>query len=346
MSIGIDKISLYTKEFSIGSGHNLTIQPMAYTPNSKEQREEPHLWRGQKGAKAYLNNEIYNLTISERGLNVAFNPSKILHPYNLTNDTHQVEELWDNIKGDLKDKGVLLAPDNQLRVSRFDMAQNEQMNLPIAYYSPLFNSLKGKRMKNVEYPSSYYFKNKSRELNFYDKTEEVGNRTKMGQAPIEVPSRLMRAELRAKKGDTVGRIYRVNDLQSILKVGDTYRKEKYKNTLQTQVFANGNNQEQLQIFALDYDKELRTLKALKEKHPRGSVDKYLSYKGVEALLEDFGNLENFRNLLLESGYAREYTYRVVRQLEERIQALSFFQTLNQEENLTKLYNEVYTKFAV
>ena len=346
MSIGIDKISLHTKEFSVDSSHSLTIQPMAYTPNSEEEKEEPTLWRGQKGSKAYLNSDLYNLTINERGLSVAFNPSKILHSYSLTNDTHQIEELWDNIKGDVQNKGVLLAPDNELKVSRFDMAQNEQMNLPIAFYASLFKSLKGKRMNNREYPSSYYFTNKSRELNFYDKTEEVKGRTKMGQAPIEVPQRLMRAELRAKKRDTVGRIYRVNDLESILKVGDAYRVEKYKHTLQTQVFANGNNQEQLQLYALDYDKELRTLKALKEKHSRGSVDKYLGYKGLETLLEDFGNLENFRSLLLEGGYAREYTYRVIKDLEERIQALSFFQTVNQKENISKLYNEVYTKFAV
>ena len=346
MSIGIDKISLHTKEFSVGNGHSLTIQPMAYTPNAQEQNEEPTLWRGQKGSKAYLNNELYNLTISERGLNVGFNPSKILHPYNLTNDSHQVEELCDNIRGDLKAKGVLLAPDNELKVSRFDMAKNEQMSLPIAYYSPLFKSLKGKRMNNREYPSSYYFANKSRELNFYDKTEEVSSRTKMGQAPIEVPSRLMRAELRAKKGDTVGRIYRVNDLQSILRVGDSYREQKYKHTLQTQIFANGQNQEQLQIFAVDYDKELRVLKALKEKHTRGSIDKYLGYKGVEALLQDFGNLDNFRNLLIEAGYQREYSYRIVRKVQEQIQALSFFQSSNEQEKLSKLYNEVYTKFAV
>lgn len=346
MSIGIDKINLYTGEFSISSNHSLTIQPMAYTPNSPEQKEEPTLWRGQKGSKAFLNTDLYNLTISEKGFSLGFNPSKIMHPYDLTNDTYQVQELWDNVRTDLKAKGVIIPPDKGLKVSRFDMAQNSQMNLPIAYYSPLFKSMRGKRMSNREYPSSYYFANKSRELNFYDKSEEVTNRTKSGTAPIPIEPRLMRAELRAKKRDTVGRIYRVNDLESILSVGEAYRVEKYKHTLQSQIFCNGNNREQLQLFVLDHDKELTKIVALKKKHPRGSISKYLHHKVIDTLLQDFGNLENFRQILREAGYTREYTYRVVKGLQEVIQAMSFFQTPNQKENLSKLYNEVYTKFAV
>jgi hypothetical protein len=201
----------------------MTIQPMAYTPKSQEQKEEPTLWRGQRGAKAYLNHEHYNFTINERGANLAFNPSKMIHPYDLTNDTDQVQELVDNVRDSLKENGIVLPPDNELRVSRFDMAKNEQMNLPIQFYAPLFKSMRGKRMSNREYPSSYYFANKSRELNFYDKTEEVQNRSKGGDSPLMIPDRMMRAELRAKKGATVGSIYRVNDLKSILSAGDTYR---------------------------------------------------------------------------------------------------------------------------
>jgi hypothetical protein len=346
MSLGIDKISIYTSEFKVLKGHSLTIQPMPYTPSKEDKREDPILWKGQKGAKAYLNMPYYNLSINEKGASISFNPSKMLHPYNLTNDTHQVLELSDNIIDDLEANGVLLPPKKELRVSRFDMAKNVQMNLPIQFYSPLFKSMRGKRMSNKEYPSSYYFANKSRELNFYDKTEEVSSRTTSGQPPIIVPERLMRGELRAKKGITVGSIYRVNDLESILKVGDQYREERFKSTLKNQIFANGNQKEQLQIFAVDYDKELRHLKAYKERYKRGSIDKYLSDKGVESLIDDFGNLDNFRNMLLEAGYQREYTYRIIREIEERIQYASFFQTENQKENISKLYNEVYTKFAI
>lgn len=346
MSLGIDKISLYTREFKVKDSHSLTIQPMAYTPNSSEQKEEPHLWRGQKGAKAYLNNPYYNLTISERGANISFNPSKMIHPYNLTNDTNQVQELADNIRESLNDNGIVLPPDNELKVSRFDMAKNEQMSLPIQFYAPLFKSMRGKRMSNREHPSSYYFANKSRELNFYDKTEEVRTRPTSGGPDIEIPQNLMRGELRAKKSATVGSIYRVNDLHSILSVGDQYRVEKYRATLKNQIFANGNNQEQLQIFALDYDKEVRQIKALKEKYSRGGIDKYLAHRGLENLLEEVGNLENLRQMLLDAGYSDKYTFRVVRKLEENMKAMSFFQSGNQKENLTKLYNEVYMKFAV
>lgn len=345
MSLGIDKINLHTKEFIVRGSHTMTIQPMAYKPNSQEQKEEPLLWKGQRGSKAYLNNELYNLTVSDKGLNLSYNPSKILHPYNLTNDTNQVKELCENVRESLLQNGIVLPPDNELRVSRFDMAKNEQMALPIQFYSPLFKSMRGKRMNNREYPSSYYFANKSRELNFYDKSEEVSNRKESGE-PITIPDRLMRGELRAKKSATVGSIYRVNDLHSILEVGDAYREDKYKSTIRNQIFANGNNTEQLQMFAIDYDKEVRVLKALKQRHTRGSIDKYLAYKGIDSLLDEIGNLDNLRQMLLDAGYSPKYTFRVVRQVESQIQALSFFQSGNQGDNISKLYNEVYSKFAV
>jgi hypothetical protein len=50
--------------------------------------------------------------------------------------------------------------------------------------------------------------------------------------------------------------------------------------------------------------------------------------------------------LLDAGFAQKYTFRVIKELKERMQFASFFQTKNKEENLTNLYNEVFTKFAI
>jgi hypothetical protein len=242
----------------------------------------------------------------------------------------------------MKEAGVLIPPDNELKLARLDMAMNRQMTFPVQFYAPLFQSLKGKRMINKEYPSSYYFTNNQREINFYDKTEEVNQRGE----EIEIDPRLMRGELRAKKTDSISRMYRFNSLEEMIKCGGEYRLTKYKQSLVSQIFAEGNRQDQLCIFSLDYERELEVLRMYREKYPRNAVHNWLADNSIDAIIGKFGSLINLRMCLLDAGFSRVYSYSVIKELTERMQFASFFQTKNKEENLTNLYNEVFTKFAV
>lgn len=339
---GIDKITLATKEFKVLEGHKLTIQPMAYQPNSPNPVEEPLLFGNQKGSKAYFNHKNFNVSINQKGLSIAFNPSKALHPYNLTNSDNEIQQVWDFCRDELKEGGVLIPSDNELKIVRLDMAMNKQMAFPIQFYAPVFQSLKGKRMNNKAFPSSHYFSNDSREINFYDKTEEVNQR----EESIEIDPRIMRAELRAKKSDSVARIFRFNDMSTLLNVGGEYRIEKYKRTMISQIFAEGNRADQLAIFSLDYDRELEILKKYKDTYSRNSIHIWLADNGIQTIIDKFGNLINLRLCLLDAGYQAKFTFRVIKDLKERLQMASFYQTENKEQNLSNLYNEVYTKFAV
>jgi hypothetical protein len=339
---GIDKIAVVTKEFKVLDGHLLTIQPSAYRPNDPDQKEETILFGNQKGKKAFFNHTAFNTTIDPRGIVISLNPSKALHPYHLTNEDSEIRQVWDYVREEMKDAGILIPPDNELKLARLDMAINSQMAFPIQFYAPLFQSLRGKRMTNKEYPSSYYFSNNQREINFYDKTEEV---TQRGEG-IPIDPRLMRGELRAKKTDSIGRMYRFNDLETMLKCGGEYRLTKYKQSLNTQIFADGNRQDQLSIFTLDYDRELEIMKMYREKYPRNAVHNWLADNSLDVIIGKFGSLKNLRMFYLDAGLGDKYTFRLIKQMEERINFTSFFQTKNKEENLTNLYNEVFTKFAV
>jgi hypothetical protein len=339
---GIDKIAVVTKEFKVLDGHLLTIQPSAYRPNDPEQKEESILFGNQKGKKAFFNHTAFNTTIDPRGIVVSLNPSKALHPYNLTNNDNEIQQVWDFVREEMKDAGILIPPDNELKLVRLDMAINSQMAFPIQFYAPLFQSLKGKRMISKEYPSSYYFSNNQREINFYDKTEEV---TQRGE-DIPIDPRLMRGELRAKKTDSIGRMYRFNDLETMLKSGGEYRLTKYKQSLVSQIFADGNRVDQLSFFSLDYARELEVLKMYKERYNRNAILEWMADNSLDVIIAKFGSLENLRMCLVDAGYEKKYTFKVIRGIKERMQFASFFQTINKEENLTNLYNEVFTKFAV
>lgn len=339
---GIDKIAVVTKEFKVLDGHLLTIQPSAYRPNDPEQKEEPILFGNQKGKKAFFNHTAFNTTIDPRGIVVSLNPSKALHPYNLTNNDNEIQQVWDFVREEMKDAGILIPPDNELKLARLDMAINSQMTFPIQFYAPLFQSLKGKRMISKEYPSSYYFSNNQREINFYDKTEEV---TQRGE-DIPIDPRLMRGELRAKKTDSIGRMYRFNDLETMLKCGGEYRLTKYKENLTNQIFAEGNRTDQLSFFSLDYSRELEVLKMYKQKYNRNAILEWMADNSLDVIIAKFGSLENLRMCLVDAGYEKKYTFKVIRGMKERMQFASFFQTTNKEENLTNLYNEVFSKFAI
>lgn len=341
-SEGIDKIKIFTKDFLVLPNHHLTIQPSAYQPNAPEPREESLLFNTQKGQKAFFNHESFNLTIKPHGLNVHFNPSALLHPYNLTNDDHEIQQVWDYIRDEVKEAGILLPQDNELRLSRLDVAINQPMIHDNSMYAFLFKTLRGKYMNTKEFPESYYFENGSRQINFYDKTEEVISRDQ----ELKIDPRIMRGEFRALKGESVKNMYKINDLGTLLKAGGEYRIERYKSTLNTTIFSDGNREGQLEMYVCDKDRQVELLRQYKLAHPRGGIEGWMRNDGLESKLESLGSMEILRKVMIDSGYQREYTYRKIKELERARNAECFHQTDNQGINVTKLYHEVYTKFAV
>lgn len=344
MDIGIDKITLTTKAFKVQDRSSFRIKQGDIVEGEVL---ESHLFvdgKGDvKGIKAIYNSDLANTTIDPRGLKVEYNPSKLLHPYHLNNDNKSLRNIHGEIRKDLKDKGILLGNDVELSISRLDIARNEEMNMPIGFYSPLFSSLKGKRQTNKEFPSSYYFTNKSQELNFYDKKKALEYEYKGVNVP-PIGDNVMRGELRAKKRNSVGSIYRFNDMATLLESSPDYRATKCITHLKNQLFQGDINHLQTTLFP-DYERNIQYLKALKEKYSRGSIDKFVQAKGIDQLLSEVGTIENFRMMLLEAGYADKYTYRVVHNLKRQLHEVSMFYGDSDKENITTLYNEVYSKFV-
>jgi hypothetical protein len=145
--------------------------------------------------------------------------------------------------------------------------------------------------------------------------------------------------MRLKKRQSVGRVMRYNDYQTFLEAGEAYRVEKYKHYLNTQLFDSNKNATQTEIL-FDYDSNLRLLKAIKQKYSRGASSKFLEVSGIEK----FGGLENYRQFLIDGGYTRESSYKIVKKLRQQIHEASFFFG-SDGVKLTNLYNEVYMKFA-
>lgn len=341
MDIGIDKILLTTKEFKVHSNNGLRVRQGDILPSGEIL--ETQLYNDVKGTKAFLNGELANTTIDGRGLKVEYNPSKILHPYHLNNDNKSLFNVQDNVRRELKDNGILLGDNVELAVSRLDFARNVQMDQPIGAYGHLFSSLKAKRQSTKQFPNSYYHTNGSQESNFYDKGLALDYEHKGINVPVIEPN-TMRGELRAKKRDSVGRIYKLNDMWQLLEFSPEYRLDKYKDNLKKQLFQGNTDPLQTSMFP-DYNRQVEYLKALKVKHPRGAIGKFIQSVGIVSLLAEVGTMEDFRKMLLEAGYADKYSFRVIADLQKELHQSSMFYGDNGKQSLMKLYNEVYQKFV-
>jgi hypothetical protein len=95
----------------------------------------------------------------------------------------------------------------------------------------------------------------------------------------------------------------------------------------------------------DYQRNIEYLKALKEKLSRGAVQQYIQSKGIDTLLSEVGTLENFRMMLLEAGYERKYSYKIITSLKDQLHQVAMFYGDTKEENISSLYNEVFEKFV-
>lgn len=345
MDIGVDKVLFTTKAFSVKDRCNFRIKQGDIVDGEVV---ESNLFRDELGdvlgTKAIYNSKIANTTISPIGLKVEYNPSKLLHPYHLNNDNNSLSKIHQIVKKDLKENaGIELGLDAELSLSRLDIARNEQLSKPISAYGPLFSSLKGKRQSNVEYPSSYYFKNKSQESVFYDKVEALKYEYKNVDVP-DIVSNTMRAELKAKKRSSVGSIFRFNDMDTFLNCNPDYRVDKYKSQLRKQLFQGDKSHLQTTLFT-DYDRDIEYLKALKEANSRGAINKFIQSKGLDSLLSEVGSIENFRQMLLEAGYSDKYSFRKVAEIKRQLHEVSMFFGDSSKQNITSLYNEIYAKFV-
>ncbi len=101
------------------------------------------------------------------------------------------------VQSDLKQNGVSF--DFKLaKLVRLDIAQNCKMAYPVAAYAPALASVGArKRVRKVEFGvTGFYIGNKSLEIGFYDKAEQM---KKLGYAPHHLPVNGMRPEVRLQK---------------------------------------------------------------------------------------------------------------------------------------------------
>lgn len=338
--IGIDKILLTTKEFRVKNlsdtnifGRNVNIQqggaPLPIYSDLDNNRIDANSFyhNGQKG--------IYD--ISTKGLAISFNPSKDLHPYNLISTGVELNNRIEDIKKELNSIGIL-TDINTMKLSRFDLAKNNQMQYPLPMYHEGLKLLKGKRSDSRSAPDGFYVGNKSHETIFYNKGKELKHR----KIEAITPDNYLRVEPRYRNTDAVKRYTTIASTYDLINIDSSDIDTMYKSYLQNVIFSRAKVGSQMLI---DFDNEIQVYNALKKQMPKGYFNYWLQINSIDTLLDMFGSIDNVKRFLSDAGETRQTIHRNINKIKELIATRGVLSSSRKDVTPISLLNEIQEKFV-
>lgn len=335
MDAGIDFLTLTTRDFIIKDPSLLA--ETATKPQGKSKSEIPVLGIdtgfGQmemiRANKLFYNHDkgIFKFTVNSFGAQVIFNPSKILHPYNLVTDLKEVKKVGDLVTKEMAEIGILLNLD-RASVSRLDLTKQAIMNRSIAAYASAFSIMRGKRLTTTGFENGYRWNTKETELQFYDKGVE-------SKLPL---NNLIRLEDKFKKTRVVKKICGFNNYCEILMSDSTYLTQVYNKFTTDKLFSDKVGYQS----ALDFENEVDKLRHFKDMG-RNAVMKYLVCNSLEDFILKFGKIDVLFDIMFKAGFDRSTVSR------ERQNILDYLKYANVSEKadvtILELINELKLCFA-
>lgn len=336
MNLGIDKIALTTTEFRAKDLSKFTISCL-----KKPDEQIPFLINDSQGNdyfgnKAFIQSDNSIIDINNRGLLIAFNPCKILHPYKLNSNLKGITE---TIKEEVANSGID-TDINNMRVSRLDLTKQAEMKQPVHTYNDVFGYLKGKRLVSQQYPSGFKFGTKySSQVVFYDKRAEMIHKHKMSLPE----NNFMRAEVKFKKSKNVCSETSITNYRNLLDAPLDQLKTSYDNYLNNRVFNNMYLGDQL---TLNFYEEADILKSYINQHPRGGINKYIMDLGLDTALEMFSGLEGFKKLLEAIQVPQRTIYRTISNLNKQYQRKAVLDSKRGLDSVANRLHEVQETFSL
>ena len=279
----IDTLKVHLEDIEVKDGANLIIQPSPYDVGTGELLADYPLYQDEagkviSGAKGYINNERWNLTLRaglREGAFVHFSIPKLINGNNFyPTSREQASEAISQVGRELWDSGVHCEI-NEGEMSRVDTFGNIQTEEAYSAYTPLFNLMKAKRQYKRDYGTTFSWMNTQQELTIYDKLEEMRRRGGMTEG---YPDRTMRFEYRLLNKRKIQNILGFSAVKDIPERWDDIG-EKYKSAWREHIFRLGVNDVEL-LAGEQIESELRHFKA---KFGRNYFDKYLKAFGAYSL---------------------------------------------------------------
>ena len=342
----IDTIHLTLDDFEIKDNADITIQPAPINYKTGEKNERV-LFRDSSGRevlgyKAYLNDDVFNFTISPDNLTggvyrkLQFSPPKVVNGTNYhTLSDSEILESFKVLQDRLDDSGIRLNL-GACRVSRLDACRNAYTDYAFPFYAPLLRNITMSRKQRKYYGTTFLWENKSNEVCIYDKNKEMSER---GFSLKGLPENAIRFEYRLLKGRSADRALNgketlyLRDIKDTAEIRDAYdktmRKEIFKDSLKDVSGRGGNNS------------EIR----------HGYADDVSTGRWNESLISDRGAYEMLQDETIEaieldylSIYAdKKHAKKAVKVLEERARRYQKYLKNNEGVSYADLYQELESK---
>lgn len=327
---GFDKIHLSTKDFTIKDisklGQNRNIH------QGKTEQDIPIITidtgtttENIRANNLYFNHDLFNVSINKVGAQVIYNPSKILHPYELLTDTNELKRVGNIITSEMKKNGILLNIDHA-SVTRMDLAKQTKTQRSIYSYRTAFDFMKGKRLSKVGFDGGYRWNNKTHEIQIYDKGLE-------SNLPFK---NFTRCEAKFKKTRYIQTKTGINKYADFFHLDTRYINDTYNNYL-TQTIFSGTSQQ----IVIDFNTEVEKLIALK-KAGRNAVLSYLAVASINDLIAKFGSIEVLFDMMKEAGFTKGA---ISKQREQIKNLMSFTSGSISTTNVKLLIEELKHTFA-
>ncbi len=272
----------------------------------------------------------------DRGGKIDFNPNSYFDSTNYNPvDYDEFTEVVDDVIKRVQAQNIDIDEGN-IELCSIELYRDIIADFCFEKYIPLFLFFKMARTKHKKIKNSYYWINGEREFYIYDKKAQL---CKYCLNESNVPDNLIRFEMRFKNKDSIKRHLGINNLNEVL------NKERY-NSLGL-VF-----QEQLEKAVLRFGKpaprklisfsrELDALKGYIQNY--GGFKDYVVSHGLRNLIDHYGSLDNFKQVLLSIGINKGTVYKNVRKLQLILNDVSEFPAEHVHCSLIRNYREIKRK---
>ena len=297
----IDTLKVMLNDYRISSDSEIRVQPASYELGTGTKVEYPLFETPEQrfyGAKAYLNEDNWNLTLKPLaggravGAFLQLSIPKNYYGNNFYSVGEQgTEAVLSKVEGELKERGVHTNL-KEADISRVDTFKNIEPEEPFSCYYSLFSLLKARKAVQRGYGTTFLLSNSQQEFCVYDKLEEMRERNiETGGLP---PT--MRFEHRLLNKQKVQNVYGFGKVGELFKGGYEVVKEKQVESWKASLFS-FTTEELVLLGSKQLEQEMRRFK---ERSPSGWFSKFLkaygayylaSYAGKEVIVEALQNFE-------------------------------------------------------
>ena len=331
LMVGIDKLNLYTPDYDLKDSH-----PFNWTEKYDSAKKE-------RTKKYWYNSKGITYDINHRGLIVQCNPSKFKHEYHLSG-LSGVKDAIPIIQKDAKEHGLTFDIE-RMKVSRLDLAKQNQMDNSFMVYAPVFRSLDAKYSPHRrDYGSTFMFGNRSRQTCIYDKLAEVKQRRIM-----KMPERnLMRMETRYMGSRLNKKVHGFATLQNLLDSSDDFITSNYTNHIEGRILTI--KPEQFDAKNLPaYEKQVEYMKQMHKKYNRKGWAKLWVLGMMQSsqwMFETFGDFQMIDKIMDDAGLSKKQKQRARKEF-KALMELPALDTMKGRDSIQirDLYTELVSKFV-